>query len=120
MKKTDGLLITRRPLLRLTSDKGKTMSRFEIIYDENNRQAVDEARLREWLCERPFQEEWYGENGLCNKPAYRDEDGSHNSAWFDYVDEVLDAEIWSIKEHEEKSYSWGYQANESATVRCVG
>ncbi len=106
--------------------KGKIVNKFEIITDKSKWE-INESNLREWLCEHPFQEKWYGKNGLCDDPKYRDEHHNHNELWYEYIDSVLDNEVERIIELGKQDYGWrepdysGYEARYiSATVRYIG
>lgn len=79
---------------------------FNIIYNKNKKDTVNEKDLREWLCGYPFYNAWYGAGGLCDRPKYRDENGNHNDKWFAHIEEILDSEIEVIVDTGKKEYSW--------------
>ena len=78
---------------------------FEIIYENSDKKPLrlNERDLKEWLCEKVFQQKWYGKNGLYDTMRFCDENGSNEEQWEYYTDEILDDLVYDIKINGEMS-----------------
>ena len=72
---------------------------FEIIYENSDKKSLklNEHDFKEWLCEKVFQQKWYGKNGLHDTMRFCSENGSNEEQWEYYIDEVLDDLMYDIK-----------------------